>query len=229
MKALLPDARFRSPTAIDGKSAIRDEHVYSAVLAGNAATGSQTAFSQPKGATIPRFQGQTANATPIPSHDRYTDLTTNVGKAGELGNALGDAALRSIGICIESASYTAAGALNTFGAGQLEVNELLSKTSFEVKIGGKRQIIGPMLTFPAVGGAFGSMSTTENTVTVSQLTNGWPGASRRLKIPIPVARIDQLEGVFNITGTLAFSVAADPGQPCLVWVICHATVKGDAR
>jgi hypothetical protein len=227
MKVLLPDASFRSPTAVPGKSDMRDENIYSAVVVSNAANGQTTVFTVPRGQNIPVLGTGVAQA-----HQRtFTELTTNISQAGQLGAAIGDASLRRIGISIENGYYDASGVLNTYGAGQQEVNEILSKTFFQLRIAGKLQIQGPTSFFPASGGAFGSISTTESAVTVSALGNGWPGQLRGLKIPILVGRTDTVEGVFGVAGgaSLAFSVSGAPAQPCLMWFNIHALVKGDAR
>ncbi len=227
MKVLLPDASFRSPTAIAGKSDMRDENIYSAVCVTGGANGQTTVYTVPRGQTIPLLGSGTAAA-----HQRtYTELTTNISQAGQLGAAIGDASLRRIGIGIESGWYDASGVLNTYGAGQQEVAELLAKTYFQLRIAGKLQIQGPTAFFPSPGGAFGSVSTTEAAVTVGITGNGWPGQMRGLKLPILVGRTDTVEGTFGVAGgaTLTFSVASGAYQPCLVWFNIHALVKGDAR
>jgi len=221
-KLLLPDARFRSPTAVDGKADMRDENVYSAVVVAHGGAGQIKVFTVPQGQAIPRL-GTTGA---VAAHQSiFTELTTNLTKAGELGSSIGDASIRAIGITFENAAYDASGVPRTFGATQFEVNDLLSKTFFQLKIAGKLQIQGATHMFPAAGGAFGSVSTTESTVTVSQLTNGWPGTLRRLKLPILAARTDTLEGVYGVAGgaTLAFSDATT-GQNSLVWFVLHALV-----
>lgn len=227
MKVLLPDASFRSPTAVPGKSDMRDENIYSAVVVSHAANGQTTVFTVPRGQSIPVLGSGVAQA-----HQRtFTELTTNISQAGQLGAAIGDASLRRIGISIETGYYDASGVLNTYGAGQQEVNEILGKTFFQLRIAGKLQIQGPTSFFPASGGAFGSISTTESAVTVAALSNGWPGQLRGLKLPILVGRTDTVEGVFGVAGgaSLAFSNTNTPFQPCLVWFNIHALVKGDAR
>lgn len=227
MQMLLPDASFRSPTAVPGKSDMRDENVYSAACVTGGANGSTAVFTVPRGQTIPLIGSGTAA-----NHQKtYTELTTNISQAGQLGAAIGDASIRKIGINIESAYYDASGVPNTYGAGQQEVSEILAKTFFQLRIAGKLQIQGPTMFFPASGGAFGSISTTESAVTVAALGNGWPGALRSLKLPVLVGRTDTIEGVFGVAGgaSLTFSVASGAYQPCLVWFNLHALVKGDAR
>ena len=225
MKMLLPDASFRSPTAVAGKSDMRDENIYSAVVVSDDAAGQTQVFTVPKGQTIPLL----GDGTAAPHQRTYTETTTNITQAGQLGAAIGDASLRKIGIGIETAWYDASGVINTYGAGQREVAEILSKTFFQLRIAGKLQIQGPTQFFPTAGGMFGSISTTESAVTASIAGNGWPGQLRGLKIPVLVGRTDTIEGTFGVTGGAALNFTTDDGNPSLVWFNLHALVKGDAR
>lgn len=227
---LLPDARNRSATAVDGKSDMRDENIYSSIVLCYGASGQQKVFTVPQGQTIPKLAG--AGIAPTAAHQlTHSELTTNLTKAGEAGSALGDFSVRAIGINFENAWYDASGVINTYGMGQVEVNEALSKTFFQFKIAGKKQIEGATFMFPASGAAYGSISTTESTVTVGQMNNGWPGALRRLKLPILVARTDTIEGIFGVAGgaSLAFTTNSGAGNASLVWFNLWSLVKGDVR
>lgn len=224
MKMYFPDASFRSPTAVPGKSDMRDENVYSAAVCTYGGSGNTTVFTVARGQTIPKLGSGAAAA----HQSTYTELTTNISQNGQLGSALGEASFRAIGITIESGWYDASGVLNTYGAGQREVNEILGKTFFQLRVGGKLQVQGPALFFPATGAAFGSISTTESAVTVAAMNNGWPGPGRRLKLPVLVGRTDTIEGTYGVTGGATLSFSADP-QPCLVWFNIHALIKGDTR
>lgn len=229
-KLLLPDARFRSPTAVEGKADMRDENVYSALVVGHGGAGQQKVFTVPQGQSIPRLVG--AGIAPTAAHQlTHSELTTNLTKAGEAGSALGDFSVRAIGITFETGYYDTAGVLNTYGMGQQEVNEVLSKTFFRLFIAGKKQIEGPTFSFPSSGHATGSIATTENSTTVAAMNNGWPGALRRLKLPILVARTDTIEGVFGVAGSssLAFNVTSGVGQSSLVWFNLHSLVRSDVR
>lgn len=229
---LLPDPRFRSPTAVDGKSDFRDDNIYSALLLQNGGSGQQKLFTNPQGQSIPALKGALVAASANPWQTTYTETTTNLSKAGELGSGIGDAAIRGIGISLETAAITpATGVARAWGATQFEVSDVLSKCFFQLRIANKTQITGPIFTFPSAGGSFGSVSTTGNAATASVVSNGWPGAYKRLKIPVPVARNDTLEGVFGVAGgsALAFSGAGLDGQPTLMWVVLTANVAGDVR
>jgi hypothetical protein len=228
MKMLFPDASLRSPTAVQGTSDVRDENVYSSAVATNGATGNITVFTVPRGQRTPVL----GSGAPAPHQITQNELHTNISQSGQLGSAIGDCSIRALGINVENAWYAAdTGLPNTYGAGQQELSELLSKTFFQLRIGGKLQIQGPTLFFPSSGGIFGGISTSQTTVTVASQSNGYPGSLRRLKTPILVARTDTLEGTFGVTGggTLIFSGGAQNPQPCLVWFNIHALVKGDAR
>lgn len=227
---LLPDARFRSPTAVEGKADMRDENLYSALIVGHGGAGQQKMFTVPQGQAIPRLVG--AGIAPTAAHQlTHSELTTNFTKAGEAGSSLGDFSVRAIGLTCENGWYDGSGALNTYGMGQREVGDVLSKTFFRLFIAGKKQIEGATFMFPASGAMFGGISTTENATTVSSVNNGWPGSLRRLKLPILVARTDTVEGVFGVAGSaaLSFSEAAGVGQSSLIWCSLHAIVKGDVR
>jgi hypothetical protein len=148
---LLPDARFRSPTAVDDKSDLRDENVYSALVVQHSGAGQQSVFTVPKGQSIPTLNGS-VTATANAHQTKYTDLTTNLTKAGELGSGLGDGSIRAIGITMEQAAYTTAtGAPRSFGATQFEVADVLAKCFFQLKVGGKQQVSGPILRLPVLG------------------------------------------------------------------------------
>lgn len=226
-----PDARFRSPTASDGQGDIRDENIFSALVLQHSGAGQQKIFTVPAGQSIPTLGG--SSSAPVPTHHKtYTEVSTNLNKAGELGSAIGDAAIRAIGVTIEQTAYTlTTGVSRAFGANQFEVADILSKTFFQLRIAGKLQLQGPTWSFPAPGGNYGSISTTGTNATASVSSNGWPGFIRKLKTPIMVARTDTLEGTVGVAGsaTLAFSATGADGQPCLVTYLLHTDVKGDVR
>lgn len=225
MKMLFPDAKFRSPTAVDGKSDMRDENIYSACVVSDGGQGNTTVFTVARGQPIP----QLGSATPADHQKIYTELTTNISQNGQLGAAIGDSAFRAIGITIEQGYYDASGALNTYGAGLQQVAEVLSKTFFQLRIAGKLQIQGPALFFPASGAAFGSIASgSGNAGAVAAVANnGWPGALRRLKLPILVGRTDTIEGTYGVAGGSALDFGT--AQPSLVWFNVYAAVAGDAR
>lgn len=233
-QALFPDARFRSPTAVQNRSDVRDEMVYSALYLGDQAVGQTKTFTIPQGQTIPAL-GSTAPRV-AGYQATYSNLTTNLTKAGEFGSALGDASVRGIGITIECAQPQVTAAFTSLysaqGATPVDVAAILAQCSFALRIGGKKQIEQPVWAFPALGGpkgviTVGSVGSATTGVSGGFLTNGEPGTGRKLKIPILIARTDTVEGEFSITSTLDF--AGSNAQGVLVWTGLLALVKGDVR
>lgn len=227
---LFADPRGRSPTAAAGLSGGRDENIYSALVVGHGGAGTQKLFTVPEGQAIPRLVG--SGIAPTAQHQlTHTKLTTNLGKAGEVGSAIGELSIRSIGIGFEQAYYDTNGALNTYGTGQQEAAELMAKTFMIFRISGTKQIEGPTSFFPAPGALFGGTTATGNNKTVAFLNNGWPGGGRRLKVFLPAGRADQLEIEYGTGGgvSLVFSVASGLGQCSLLWCNLWCGVMADVR
>jgi hypothetical protein len=232
-RVMLPDNRFRSPTALEGKADLRDENIYSAMLLGASATGQAKIFTNPQGQSIPKLGTYTA----VNHQVTYSEVTTNLTKAGELGSSIGDVSVRAVSINLEPAradeAVASAGATpyETVGFGGRDSIEAIQKLYFQFKVGGKKQLEGPIWHFPSQGGAVGSIAvagtfTAEDGIFVQQVTNGNPAAGgRRLKIPILIARNDTLEGVVGVSGT--YTGTTDHGG--LVHVTLSAIVRGDVR
>lgn len=227
-KYIFPDPRFRSPTAVKDVSNMYDSNVYSALVLTDGATGSATAFSAARGQAIPVLGTSSAAAA---HQQKYTETTTNISQNGQLGSAIGEASFRAVGIDIEAAGYVeGTGVINTYGASQQEFQEILAKTSFLLRVSGKKFIEGPTRYFPGVGGAMGSLATTEATLSQSAMTNGWPtGVARKLRLPVLASRTDTIEGIFTVTGGASLTFRTANAAPCLVWFNLHALVSGDAR
>jgi hypothetical protein len=242
MARMVLPAAFRPSTALPGVSDLRDENVYSSVILSHGGQGTAKCFTVPQGQAIPNLTSFAAPALP-PHQAVYSLLTTNLEKAGELGNNLGDAGVRAIGVTFEQAGYTssvldtaAALARRTFGMGPLEVADVTSKCYLEIKVSNKRQIVGPIWAFPQTGGAVGSATMSSNVTaggTVGTIggfaSNGSLPVGRKLRVPIMVARNDVLVAEVSAYAALAFGVTATPGAPSLVWINLISTVKGDAR
>lgn len=228
---MFPDARGRSATAVAGKADVHDDHIYSAIVLAHGGTGQQKIFTNPQGQSIPSLKG--AAITVAQAHQiTYTEVTTNLTQAGQLGSAIGDISVRAIGISLEQAGQNpSAGTLNAWGATSFEALDVASKVFFQFKVSSKIQIQGPTWSFPAAGGVFGVIATTANNVTQSLVTNGPNGLPRRLKLPILIARTDNLEGVVGVAGSasLVFSTTTGAGQASLLTVMLHALTKGDVR
>lgn len=225
----------RSATAASGISDIRDENLYSAVVLQDGGAGPISFFTVPKGQQIPALRGATTQATPNAWQQIHGDHTTNLEKAGELGDGIGDAGIRGITLHLEAASLENGEtvAISSYGTTQLEIAELQRKTSFELKISKKPMFKSPFFAFPTVGGVVGTVSTsTASMVDIS--TNGNPGAIRRLVRAIMASRRDTLEGVLTVAGgtSLSFRTAgsvSDPGNPSLCWCVLPSNIRGDVR
>jgi hypothetical protein len=221
-KIIFPDNRQRSPTAADDLADARNENIYSAIVATDNATGGAAVFSVPLG-------GQTAvlgTGAPVAHQLKSTLLVTNLPKAGEVGSSFGEFSIKAISITIEQAWYTTSGVINTYGAGLRETSELLAKTYFRFKIGGTKQIEGAQHMFPSHGGVFGGVSTAAGFAAVAN--NGWPGSSKKLRVPILGARQDTLEGEVAVAGSASLDFSNDP-QPTLVWYNLDCLVARDLR
>jgi hypothetical protein len=111
------------------------------------------------------------------------------------------------------------------------MQELVGKVFFQFRIAGKLQNQGPVWNYPSLGGAFGSIGTATPGGTMANLSNGWPGSSRKLKLPILVARTDTVEATVGVAGgdSLVHRTSVSAGQPYLLFVTLGASVKGDTR
>lgn len=231
MTALLPRG-MRSQTAAPGYDDVRDDEIYSAGLLQHGGQSEISLFTVPKGQAIPYLRGSSITATTNGYQSTYSDLTTNLAKAGELGSGIGDVGVRAIYATIEQASYSATtGAYNTAGATPWDVQDILAKMYLRLKVGQKTYIQGPLFRFPSGGGAQGSISTTQTGVSMGVVGNGIPGRGRPLKMPIMVERSDTLEVVLGVgsNSSLNFSTTTGTGQPTLLWVNLASNVGGDVR
>lgn len=225
-RAYFPDSRLRSATAAEGRSDYRDENIYSAIVLAHGGGGQQKAFTVPQGQTIPALKG--SSITVAQAHQlSYTELTTNLTQAGQLGAAIGDASVRAIGLMLEQAPVATDGTIQAWGASHLDALDVASKVFFQFKVAGKVQIQGPTTLFPAPGGVFGFSALTNNSV----LNNGSNGQPRKLRMQIPVSRTDNLEGVIGVaaSATLAFRTTTSAGAASLLWTFLAANVRGDVR
>lgn len=234
----------RSATAASGISDIRDENLYSAVLLQNGGAGPISFFTVPKGQAIPALKGAGSAVSLNAWQLIHGDHTTNLEKAGELGDGIGDAGIRGITLHLEAAAVVQVDAnvpLKTaYGAAALEISELQRKTSFELKVSKKPMFKSPFFAFPTVGGAVGAIASsgTAATTMINDITtNGNPGSIRRLVRAIMASRRDTLEGVLTVAGssTLLFRDnagvigAQTQGTPLLCWCVLPSNIRGDVR
>lgn len=231
MNVLLPQG-VRSSTAASGYTDIRDDEIYSAGVLQHGGQSEMTLFTVPKGQSIPYLKGSGISVTTNGWQSTYSDLTTNLAKAGELGSAIGDVAVRAIFATIEQASYNSTtGAFNTYGATPWDVQAILELVYLKLKVGGKTYIQGQAFRFPAGGGAYGSISTTQTGVSMGVVGNGMPGRGRPLKMPIVIERTDTLEAIVGVApnSSLVLSTSTGTGQPTLLWINLASNVGGDVR
>lgn len=234
MKLVLPANVGRSPTAVPDTSDVRDDNVYSAGVVAHGATGQMSLFTVPKGQTIPELKGSAITATTNDHQTTYTDLTTNLNKAGEVGSGIGDLSVRAIAVDVEPKYFTDAGAANSsYGAGPRELAEIQAKMSLIFKIGQKEMTKGKLSWYGTAAGIYGdvAISTTLNasTLNAALVRNGTE--PRRFKMPLLIHRSDTIECILQVAGStgLSFTTQSSLGQPTLVWVQLFSTIRGDAR
>jgi len=223
----MPDGRFRSSTAVAGKADVRDENLFSAIVLAHGGQGQQTIFTNPRGQPIPALKGSAI--TVAQAHQTtYTEVTTVMTKAGEFGSGIGDVSIRAIGATLEVAPQNPTdNSISAWGATLLEAADVASKVFLQFKIAGKKQIEGPIWSFPAAGGVYGA-----NVMTAGSLVANGPNAlPRKLKLPILVARNDTVECVVGVAGaaSLVFRTTTGAGAASLLTVMLHSLVKGDVR
>ncbi len=225
----LPGGR-RSATAVAGKSDVRRENVWGSVVLAHGGATTAKMFTVPQGQTIPSIKG--SSITVAQAHQlTHSEVTTNLTKAGAIGSAIGDLAVKSLSLVLEHAPVSEAGAASTWGAGQLELADVQSKCSFQFKVGGKKQAEGTLWMFPAAGGISGAISTTANAMFNSVVTNGF-GKPRSLgQLPIQIDRDDNVEGVVGVAGgsALVFRTTSAAGAASLLTCWLDCIVRGDVR
>lgn len=232
---LFPDPRGRSATAAAGLGNVYDDNIYSAVTVAHGGNGAQKAFTVPQGGQIPALKGSAI--TVAQAHQlTYTELTTNLTQAGQLGAGIGDASVSKIGLQLEQApaNYgTAAQVDPAYGATAWEAMEVANKCYFQFKVAGKVQIQGPTTLFPAMGGVYGYLEsgTPVGAFNAAIVNNGPLAVGRKLRVQIPIARTDNLEGVVGVAAgaSLAFRTTTGAGAASLLYCVLGAAVKGDVR
>lgn len=237
MKFFFPDNRGRSATAASDKADLRDENIYSAIVMAHGGSGQQLIFTNPRGQSIPNLAGSGITIAQN-QHKTYTEISTNLTKAGELGASIGDAAIRALGVTIEVApqgsAVGTAPVIALYGGTMNEVAEINNKTFFRLEVAGKKQIEGPTWAFPATGGSIGSAAAAGVAAPGTLFgiaTNGVPGLGRQVKVPIMIARSDTLNGVVGVASgaSLVFITTTGGGQETLVTYNLFAAVRGDVR
>lgn len=227
MQVLLPRTR-PSATAVPDKLDLKDEHIYSAGVFQHGGATPISLFTVPVGQGIPHTAGAGVATTGEPAHyATYTEQTTNLEKAGELGSNIGDAGIRAMGVTLDTATANSVGTVKTFGATPVEVADIQSKVCLEFLVTRKRRIIGPVWMYPQTGGFWGVASTFTAHPGYGQ--NGATPTGRRFRVPIMIGATDTVVVKLTPFAALTFSVTATPGQSVLAWVNLIASVGAEVR
>lgn len=233
-------AGSRSSTAVQGVQDKRDENLYSSGVLQDGAQGQITLFTVPKGGQIPRLAGAAVIAPVNVWQQQHSDATTNLDKAGELGDGIGDALIRGIAMSCEQAVIDPTDALySDYGASDYELSQVANHAAVELKVSKKPYFKAPMHTLPAFGGVQGFIAAAfavATTFTRSLVTNGANGANaiRRIGNFIAADRRDTLEVNVNLAtgfvlaGRVAGGAESD-GTPFLIQCTLPAFIDGDAR
>lgn len=225
MNVLLPRTT-PSPTSVQDKVDLKDENIYSAGVLAHGAATPITLFTVPLGQSIPT-SSSVSQATNPAHYITYTEQSTNLEKAGELGYNIGDAGIRALGVTFDVASSGSTGTVRAYGATPAEVAEIQSKVCLEFLVTRKRRIIGPVWMFPQTGGFWGVAST--YTAHPGFAQNGGVPTGRRFKVPVMIGSQETVIAKLTPYASLTFSVTGAPGQPVLTWVNLLASVGAEVR
>lgn len=227
MKVLLPRTK-PSATAVQDKLDLKDENIYSSGVIAHGAATPISLFTVPIGQAIPTTTSLTTPLSGAPAHYlNYTELTTNLEKAGELGSNIGDAGVRAMGVTFDLASVGTTGTVRGYGATPTETLEILSKCALEFIVTRKRRIIGPIWMFPQTGGAWAVAATT--TAHPGYAQNGAVPSGRRFRVPIMIGATDTVTVKLTPFAALTFSVTTSLGQAVLTWVNLISSVGAEVR
>jgi hypothetical protein len=228
-----PSPRYRSVTAVEGYADAHDGMAYSAALLQyGGAPSPLKLFSVQFGQSIVNAKGSGITASTNAWQTTYTYTTTNLDRPSQLGDNLGDAAIRGIGVTIEQASYTFAAATKTaWGADDVEVTDILRKCAGELKIGNKPQFQAPVWGYPQLGGAAGSLFSTANAASGGLVSNGALPIGREFRTPMMLGRYDSIVFELSIASgaSFVFSNSGTDGQPTLLWCALLVDFLSDVR
>lgn len=229
MAATVYPSAQRPSTALPGVGDDHDDNVYSALVMASGGVAQQVIFVAGQGSPIPQCAGAAITAANLPAHYlNYSPITTMIQQSGQLGNVIGDFSVRAIGVTIDQAAVTG-GVPRVWGATPFEVIDICSKVRIEVKLSGKRRILGPLWSFPQVGGAMGFTNVNAS----SLVGNGLFATGRRIATRFEIARNDTMTVEVTPDAALAFSDAVftttHTGQASLVWVMMVGSARTDVR
>ena len=221
----------RPSTAVQGIGDSHDDNIYSSLLLAHGGVGTQTIFLAGIGSPIPQITGTAITTANLPGHyQNYTPVTTMIQQSGQLGNAVGDFSIRAVGVTIDQTAYTAGtGAVRVWGATGFEVSDICSKVRMEMKLSNKRRILGPLWSYPQMGGPMGFTVASG----AAFVQNSLFATGRRIASKFEVARNDTLTVDVTADAALAFSdtvfTTTHVGQATLVWVLAVGTANSDVR
>lgn len=238
-----------SSTAVAGKTDALDRAVYSAVVVAQGAQGELVAFSNSTGQPIQSRLPSGLPATALPAFmQTHSDATTNLTEPSRPGASLGELGVRAIGVNIQasfqpSTSYPG-GATPTipttpgaYGSTADDLLEITGKMSLEFKISNKQYDIGPLWSYPAIGGVSGSAAASQYgqnpaTANVYSLAQNTLGQRRNYIAPIQIARNDNIKALLKVAAgdTLLLGLNTQYHyQPTLLTVVMMCNAFGDLR
>lgn len=236
----------RSSTAVPDVVDDRDEDLYSSGVIQDGAQSDLVLFKNPIGQQIPRVAGQGVVAPLNSWQQTHSNPTTNLDKAGELGDSIGDVKIRAIHLSPEQAPITpstgaypavaiAEGNVRTWGASGYELQQLADLTAVELKVSKKPYFMSTFKNLPSIGAPvpFGAGTFAAGNYR-GQAVNSSHGLVRKLGNWIACSRRDSLQvnisfaNGFAMAGRVAGSETND-GTPFLVQCVIPAWVNGDAR
>jgi len=225
---IYPSPTARSATAMPGVGDDHDDNIYSALVLAHGGSGLATPlFVGAQGSPIPQLTGSVITAANLPAHYlTYAPLTTMIQQSGMLGNVIGDYSIRAIGVTIDQAAVLS-GTPRLWGATAYEIVDVCSKSRIEIKLSGKRRILGPVWSFPQLGGAIGFTNANNTTLAGNSLF----ATGRRIASRFEVGRQDTLTVEFGTDAALSDTsfAGSHTGQASLVWVFMVGTARTDVR
>lgn len=236
----------RSSTAVPGVVDDRDEDLYSSGVMQDGAQSDLVLFKAPIGQQIPRVAGQGVVAPLNAWQQTHSNATTNLDKAGELGDSIGDVKIRGIHLSPEQAPITpstgaypsvaiAEGDARTWGASGYELAQIADLCAVELKVSKKPYFMTTFKNLPSIGApvpfATGTYAAGN---TRGQAVNSSHGLIRKLGNWVACGRRDSLQVTVSFANGFALDARVEgsdvnDGTPFLVECVLPAWVNGDAR
>lgn len=243
MAGIVPSYRPgpRSSTAVPGVVDDRDEDLYSSGCLQDGAQSDLVLFKSPIGQNIPRSAGQGVLGPQNSWQQVQSNATTNLDKAGELGDSIGDVKIRAIHMGFEQAeidpstgNYPLSGAL-TWGASGYEVTQIADRTAVELKVSKKPYFMTTFRNLPGIGAPVPYSTGTFAAGTIrGAAVNSSHGLIRKLGNWVACSRRDSLQVTVSFANGFALDTRVEgsttnDGTPFLVEAVLPSWVNGDAR